>query len=35
MQRLPDFVSMEVMRSEEGDEVLVITRWQRRASFEV
>ncbi len=25
---------MEVMRSEESDEVLVITRWQSRASFE-
>jgi heme-degrading monooxygenase HmoA len=30
----PGFVSMEVLRSEEGDQVLVITRWQSRASFE-
>ena len=28
VQGLPGFVSMEVLRSEEGDEVLVITRWQ-------
>jgi heme-degrading monooxygenase HmoA len=28
------FVSMEVLRPEEQDEVLVITRWQNRASFE-
>ena len=34
VQSFPGFVSMEVMRSEEGDEVLVITRWQSRASFE-
>ena len=34
VQSFPGFVSMEVMRSEEGDEVLVITRWQSRASFD-
>jgi len=34
VQSFPGFVSMEVMRSEEGDEVLVITHWQSRASFE-
>jgi heme oxygenase (staphylobilin-producing) len=34
VQSFPAFVSMEVMRTEEGDEVLVITRWQSRASFE-
>ena len=34
VQRFPGFVSMEVMRSEADDEVLVVTRWQSRASFE-
>lgn len=34
VQRFPGFVSMEVMRSEEDDEVLVVTRWQNRASFD-
>ncbi len=34
VQRFPGFVSMEVMRSEGDDEVLVVTRWQNRASFE-
>ena len=34
VQSFPDFGPMEVLRSEEGDEVLVITRWQSRASFE-
>ena len=33
VQGFPGFVSMEVLKSEEGDEVLVITRWQNRASF--
>ena len=32
VQRFPGFVSMEVMSSD--DEVLVITRWQSRASFD-
>jgi heme-degrading monooxygenase HmoA len=30
----PGFVSMEVLKSSEGDEVLVITRWENRASFD-
>jgi heme-degrading monooxygenase HmoA len=30
----PGFVSMEVLRSESGDEVLVVTRWRDRASFD-
>ncbi len=34
VQSFPDFVSMEVMRTEKGDEVLGITRWQSRASCE-
>ena len=34
VQNFPGFVSMEVMRSEEDDEVLVITRWLSRASFD-
>jgi len=34
VQRFPSFVSMEVMRSEGDDEVLVVTRWQSRASFD-
>ena len=34
VQSFPGFAPMEVLRSEEGDEVLVITRWQSRASFE-
>ena len=34
VQNFPGFVSMEVMRSEEDDEVVVITRWQSRASFD-
>jgi heme-degrading monooxygenase HmoA len=34
VQGFPGFVSMAVMRSEEGDEVLVLTRWQNRASFD-
>ncbi len=33
VQDFPGFVSMEVMRSEEADEVLVITRWQDRDAF--
>ena len=34
VQDFPGFVSMEVLRSEQDDEVLVITRWQDRASFD-
>ena len=33
VQGFPGFVSMEVLRSEEGDEVLVITRWQDKGAF--
>ncbi len=33
VQGFPGFVSMEVLRSEEGDEVLVITRWQDKDAF--
>jgi heme oxygenase (staphylobilin-producing) len=29
----PGFVSMEVLRSEDADEVLVVTRWQSREAF--
>ncbi|MDX6379941.1 MAG: hypothetical protein QOI57_965 [Rubrobacteraceae bacterium] len=34
VQGFPGFVSMEVLRSEAGDEVLVITRWQSRDAFD-
>jgi heme oxygenase (staphylobilin-producing) len=34
VQNFPGFVSMEVLRSEEGDEVLVITRWRDREAFD-
>ena len=34
VQGFPGFVSMEVLKSEEGNEVLVITRWQNRESFD-
>ena len=34
VQGFPGFVSMEVMRSEGDDEVLVVTRWHSRASFD-
>ena len=34
VQDFPGFVSMEVLKSDAGDEVLVITRWQDRESFE-
>jgi heme-degrading monooxygenase HmoA len=33
VQDFPGFVSMEVLRSEEADEVLVITRWQDKDAF--
>jgi heme-degrading monooxygenase HmoA len=31
VQGFPGFVSMEVLRSENGDEVLVVTRWRDQA----
>jgi heme oxygenase (staphylobilin-producing) len=34
VQGFPGFVSMEVLNSETGDEVLVITRWQDKDAFE-
>jgi len=34
VQGFPGFVSMEVLKSEAGDEVLVVTRWRDRAAFE-
>jgi heme-degrading monooxygenase HmoA len=34
VQNFPGFVSMEVLRSEDGREVLVITWWEDRASFD-
>ena len=34
VQKFPGLVSMEVMRSEEEGEVLVVTRWQNRASID-
>ena len=34
VQGFPGFVSMEVLRSEGADEVLVITRWQDKAAFD-
>jgi heme oxygenase (staphylobilin-producing) len=33
VQEFPGFVSMEVLSSEVGDEVLVITRWRDKDSF--
>lgn len=33
VQGFPGFVSMEVLSSEVGDEVLVITRWQDKDAF--
>ena len=35
VQGFPGFVSMEVLKSEDADEVLVITRWRDRESFDV
>ena len=32
-QGFPGFLSMEVLRSEEEDEVLVITRWRVKGAF--
>jgi heme-degrading monooxygenase HmoA len=34
VQGFPGFVSMEVLESDAGDEVLVVTRWRDRDSFE-
>lgn len=34
VQGFPGFVSMEVLHSEAGDEVLVITRWQDKSAFD-
>jgi heme-degrading monooxygenase HmoA len=34
VQGFPGFVSMEVLKSDAEDEVLVVTRWQDRESFE-
>ena len=34
VQGFPGFVSMEVLRADGGDEVLVITRWQDRDAFD-
>ena len=34
VQEFPGFVSMEVLRSDDGDEVMVITRWQDKEAFE-
>ncbi len=34
VQGFPGFVSMEVLNSEAGNEVLVITRWQDKEAFE-
>lgn len=34
VQEFPGFVSMEVMRSDNGDEVMVITRWRDKEAFD-
>lgn len=34
VQDFPGFVSMEVLRSEDETEVLVITRWESREAFD-
>jgi heme-degrading monooxygenase HmoA len=34
VQGFPGFVSMEVLRSEEADEVLVVTRWRDKDAFD-
>src|SRR5215207_4730585 len=33
VQEFPGFVSMEVLRSDGGDEVVVITRWRDKEAF--
>jgi heme-degrading monooxygenase HmoA len=34
VQEFPGFVSMEVLRSDDGDEVMVITRWRDKQAFD-
>jgi heme-degrading monooxygenase HmoA len=34
VQSFPGFISMEVLSSEDGREVVVITRWKKRENFE-
>ncbi len=34
VQGFPGFVSMEVLKAEDADEVLVITRWRDREAFD-
>ena len=34
VQDFPGFVSMEVLKSAEEDEVLAVTRWRDRAAFD-
>ena len=34
VQGFPGFVSMEVLRSEDANEVLVITRWRNKDAFD-
>jgi heme-degrading monooxygenase HmoA len=34
VQGFPGFVSMEVLKAEAGDEVLVVTRWRDREAFD-
>ena len=34
VQQFPGFVSMEVLRSEGADEVVVITRWRDKEAFD-
>jgi heme oxygenase (staphylobilin-producing) len=34
VQEFPGFISMEVLRSEGADEVLVITRWRDKDAFD-
>ncbi len=34
VQEFPGFVSMEVLRSDDEDEVMVITRWRDKDAFE-
>jgi heme-degrading monooxygenase HmoA len=34
VQGFPGFVSVEVLNSEAGDEVVVITRWESKDAFD-
>jgi heme-degrading monooxygenase HmoA len=34
VQDFPGFISMEVLRSDDADEVMVITRWRDKAAFD-